>query len=103
MPSGAEWIGTTMNSRSKGTTVLSVWELCKVTPCQEVLEKHSQLRHDLEDPKYNYDEKESLLYESYQGIREMFEAKQEARQVNLEELSEVMNRKILQVVGAASR
>ena len=51
LPSGAEWIGTTMNSRSKGTTVLSVWELCKLAPCQEVLEKHSQLRHDLEDPK----------------------------------------------------
>ena len=81
-------------------TVLSVWELCQLAPYQEVLEKHSQLRHDLEDPKYNTDEKESLLYESYRGIGKVFEAKQEARQVNLQELSEVMFKKIIILVGS---
>ena len=99
LPAGAEWIGSTMNSRTKGTVVLSVWKKCQSAECREALRKHSQLRHELEDPKVTDEERETLLYDSYQKIREVFEVVQEAKQVSLKELSDAMFKMIIAVVG----
>ena len=89
-----------MNSRSRGTTVLSVWEKCRSPECQTALEKHSQLRHKLEDEKYAEEERETLLYDSYQKeIRSVFEVSQEARRINLKELSDAMYRNTIVAIG----
>ena len=60
---------------------------------------HSQLRHKLEDPTVTDKERETLLYASYQNIRDVFEVAQEARRVNLKELSDAMFKMIIAAVG----
>jgi len=100
LPEGAEWIASTITSRSKGATVLSVWKMMSGSDeCREALEKHAELRHSLEDDKYQDDERETMLYTSFKTIRSAFEVQQEARAISLTALSLALYQDILAPVG----
>ena len=100
LPEGAEWIASTITSRSKGATVLSVWKMMSGSDeCREALEKHAELRHTLEDDRYQDDERETLLYNSFKTIRSAFEVQQEARAISLTALSLALYQDILAPVG----
>ena len=67
--------------------------------CREALEKHAELRHSLEDDKYQDDERETMLYTSFKKIRSAFEVQQEARVISLTSLSLALYHDILAPVG----
>jgi len=67
--------------------------------CREALEKHAELRHTLEDDRYQDDERETLLYNSFKTIRSAFEVQQEARAISLTALSLALYQDILAPVG----